>query len=159
MFSKFFIERPVFAIVMSIIILLVGFMSLRGLPVSEYPEIVPPQITVSTSYPGASAETIAETVAAPLEQQLNGVENMLYMNSVASSSGTVSVSLTFEVGTNINEALMDVNNKVQSAINRLPQEVQRVGLQVNKRSPSLLKVIAMYSEDASRDTILLPTTA
>ncbi|SFR55007.1 efflux RND transporter permease subunit [Thiomicrospira sp. ALE5] len=155
MFSKFFIERPVFAIVMSVIIVLVGLMSLRDLPISEYPEIVPPQITVSTSYPGASAETIAETVAAPLEQQLNGIENMLYMNSVASSSGTVTVSLTFEVGSNINEALMDVNNKVQSAINRLPEEVQRVGLQVNKRSPSLLKVIAMYSEDASRDTIFM----
>ena len=155
MFSKFFIERPVFASVMSIIIVLVGLLTLRGLPVSEYPEIIPPQVTVSTMYPGASAETIADTVAAPLEQELNGIENMLYINSVASSAGTVSVSLTFKVGTNINEAMMDVNNKVQAAVNRLPQEVQRIGVQVNKRSPSILKVIALYSGDESRDTVFV----
>lgn len=155
MFSKFFIERPVFASVMSIVIVLVGLLTMRGLPVAEYPEIVPPQVTVSTMYAGASAETIADTVAAPLEQELNGIENMLYINSVASSAGSVSVSLTFEVGTNINEAVMNVNNKVQAAINRLPQEVQRVGVQVNKRSPSILKVIALYSGDESRDTVFV----
>ncbi|MBE0494310.1 MAG: multidrug efflux RND transporter permease subunit [Thiomicrospira sp.] len=155
MFSKFFIERPVFASVMSIVIVLIGLLTMRGLPVAEYPEIVPPQVTVSTMYAGASAETIADTVAAPLEQELNGIENMLYINSVASSAGTVSVSLTFKVGTNINEAMMDVNNKVQAAINRLPQEVQRVGVQVNKRSPSILKVIALYSGDESRDTVFV----
>lgn len=155
MFSRFFIERPIFASVMSIIIILVGLLSLRGLPVAEYPEIVPPSVSVSTMYPGASAETIAATVAAPLEQELNGTENMLYINSVASSAGTVNVSLTFKVGTNINEAMMDVNNKVQAAINRLPQEVQRLGVQVNKRSPSLLKVISLYSGDKSRDTVFV----
>lgn len=155
MFSKFFIDRPVFSMVMSIIIVLVGLFSMKDLPVADYPDVVPPQVTISTAYSGATAETIADTVAAVIEAELNGIDNMLYVNSVASSAGTLTTTVTFKVGSDIKQAVMDVNNKVQIATTRLPQEVQRVGVKVDKRSSSILKVITLYSDDNSRDTIFI----
>ncbi|BCN92609.1 multidrug efflux RND transporter permease subunit [Thiomicrorhabdus immobilis] len=155
MFSKFFINRPVLASVLSLIIIIAGYLAMKSLPIAEYPEIVPPQVAVTATYPGASAETISETVAAPLEQAINGVENMLYINSVTSSSGTLTLTVTFKIGTDIEEANINVNNKVQGALSKLPQEVQRIGVQVNKKSSSILKVISLYSDDASLDTVFI----
>ena len=113
MISKFFIDRPVFASVISIIIVIGGLLSMRFLPISQYPEIVPPEVSISATYPGASAETIAATVAAPLEQQVNGVEKMLYMRSTSTGSGTLSLVVTFQIGTNPDQATINVNNRVQ----------------------------------------------
>ncbi|MBF6057745.1 MULTISPECIES: efflux RND transporter permease subunit [Thiomicrorhabdus] len=155
MFSRFFIDRPVFASVFSIIIVIAGYLAMKALPVAEYPQIVPPQVQVTATYPGASAETLSETVAAPLEQAINGIDDMLYINSVNSSSGVVTLTVTFKIGTDIDQANINVNNKVQGALNKLPSEVQQLGVQVNKRSPSILKVIALYSGDSSLDTVFI----
>ncbi|MBN2647513.1 MAG: multidrug efflux RND transporter permease subunit [Thiotrichales bacterium] len=155
MLTKTFIDRPVLASVFSLIVIIAGYLAMKTLPVAEYPEIVPPQVQVIANYPGASAETISETVAAPLEQAINGIDDMLYINSVTSSSGTLNLTVTFEIGTNIDQANINVNNKVQSALSRLPVEVQQLGVQVNKRSPSILKVISLYSQDASLDTVFI----
>ncbi|MBO1924840.1 efflux RND transporter permease subunit [Thiomicrorhabdus sp. 6S3-12] len=155
MLSKFFIDRPVFATVFSLIIVIAGYMGMKSLPISEYPQIVPPQVQVQATYPGASAETLAETVAAPLEQAINGVDNMLYINSVSSSSGVLTLTVTFQIGTDIDQANINVNNKVQGALNKLPAEVQQLGVKVNKRSPSILKVISLYSGDESLDTVFI----
>ena len=122
MFSAFFIKRPVFASVIAIIIVLAGVISMRSLPISEYPRVIPPQIVVSTSYQGASAETISKTVAAPLEEQINGAKDMLYMNSLAADNGSLSISIFFKVGTNPDDAKIDVNNRVQAALARLPEQ-------------------------------------
>ncbi len=146
MISNFFIDRPVFASVISIIITLVGLLSMVNLPVEQYPSITPPQILITAAYPGASAETISETVAAPLEQQINGVENMIYMNSQSSSSGTVSLNVFFEIGTDIDKAQIDVQNKVNLVMPILPLEVQRQGLTVKKQSSTFLLIVAIQSE-------------
>src|SRR5205085_30247 len=145
MISKFFIDRPVFASVISIIIVIGGLLAMRILPISQYPEIIPPEVSVSATYPGASAETIAATVAAPLEQQINGVEKMLYMRSTSTGSGTLNLTVTFQIGTNPDQATINVNNRVQRATPLLPSEVQRQGVVVQKRSSSILEVIAMAS--------------
>ena len=155
MLSRFFIDRPVFATVFSLIIVIAGYMGMKSVPIAEYPEIVPPQVQVVATYPGASAETLSETVAAPLEQAINGVDDMLYINSVTSSSGVLNLTVTFRIGTDIDQANINVNNKVQGALNKLPVEVQQLGVQVNKRSSSILKVIALYSGDASLDTVFI----
>ena len=126
MIAKFFIDRPVFASVISIIIVIAGLVAMRSLPIEQYPEIVPPEVTVSATYPGASAESIASTVAAPLEQQINGVEKMLYMRSTSTGSGTLSITVTFAIGTDPDQATINVNNRVQRALPLLPQEVQRL---------------------------------
>ena len=159
MFSAFFIKRPVFAAVISIIILLAGVVSIFSLPVSEYPRVSPPQIIVSTSYPGASAQTISQTVAAPLEQEINGAKNMLYMNSVASDSGALSVSVFFEIGTDPDSAKIDVNNRVQAALAKLPEQVRRQGVTVNERSPDMLQVVILNSPDKTRDITYLSNYA
>src|SRR5258706_11396302 len=132
--SRFFIFRPIFAGVIAIIITLAGLIASRQLPIAQYPEIAPPTVTVTANYPGASAETIAKTVAAPIEEQLSGVEHMLYFTSSSSSSGSLSITATFEVGTDIDKATFDVNNRVQAALPRLPDEVRRNGVTVQKRS-------------------------
>lgn len=155
MFSNYFIKRPVLASVLSLVIMIAGYLAMTSLPVSEYPEIIPPQVSVSASYPGASAETISETVAAPLEQAINGVDDMLYINSITSSSGTLTLTVTFKIGTDVDQASINVNNKVQGALSILPAEVQRAGVKVNKKSSSILKVIALYSGDSSQDTVFI----
>ena len=155
MFSRFFIERPVFATVLAIIIVLAGLVSARALPVAQYPEIAPPTVTITATYPGASAETLARTVAAPIEEQLSGIENLLYFNSSSASNGQTTITATFDVGTDIDKATFNVNNRVQLATPRLPDEVRRNGVQVAKRSNNFLLVVAVNSPDLSRDTLFL----
>ncbi len=155
MLSSYFIKRPVLASVMSLVIIIAGYLAMKSLPIAEYPQIVPPQVAVTATYPGASAETISETVAAPLEQAINGVDDMLYINSVTSSSGTLTLTVTFKIGTDIDQANINVNNKVQSALNKLPEEVQKAGLQVNKKTSNILKIVSLYSDDYSLDTVFI----
>lgn len=155
MFSRFFIERPVLSSVLSIIIVLAGLAAMRGLPVSQYPNVVPPQVVVSANYPGASAEAVADAVAAPLESAINGVENMLYMTTSTYDSGDMSLKITFAVGTDPNQAAIDVTNEMESALSRLPEEVRTGGVSVSKESNALLKIVALNSPDGSRDPIFL----
>ncbi|HEY0336747.1 MAG TPA: efflux RND transporter permease subunit, partial [Burkholderiales bacterium] len=158
-FSRFFIERPIFASVLSIIILIAGLVSATALPVSQYPEIAPPTVTISASYPGASAETLSKTVAAPIEEQLSGVENMIYFSSSAAADGTVAITATFEVGTDVDKAVFQLNNRVQLALPRLPDEVRRNGVIVQKRSNDILLVIGVQSSNGKRDTTFLANYA
>jgi len=153
MFSRFFIDRPIFAAVLSIFLVLAGLAAMRTLPIAQYPEIAPPVVTVRAVYPGASAEVLEQTVAAPLENQINGVENMLYMNSNSSSNGAVEINVTFEIGTNVDQAALNVNNRVKQAEARLPQEVRRQGVTVEKNSTSFLQVLAFNSPDGSFDDL------
>jgi multidrug efflux pump len=159
MISKFFIDRPIFASVLSIAIVLIGLIAMRVLPVAQYPEIGPPQVVVSATYPGASAETIAETVAAPLEQQVNGVEDMIYMQSTSTGSGTMNLSVYFQTGTDADQATINVNNRVQRATAVLPEEVRRQGVTVTKRSSSILQIVALSSPDRRYDTIYISNYA
>ena len=153
--SRYFIERPIFASVLAIIIVIAGLVAAKILPIAQYPEIAPPTVTVTANYPGASAETLAKVVAAPIEEQLSGVERMLYFNSSSSSNGTVSITVTFEVGTDVDKAVFNVNNRVQLATPRLPLEVTRNGVTVQKRSTDILNVIALSSPDNRYDTLFL----
>jgi multidrug efflux pump len=159
MFSRFFIERPIFAAVMSIIVVLAGLVSLKILPIAQYPEIAPPTVSISATYPGASAETLAKTVAAPIEEQLSGVEDLLYFNSSSSSNGQTTITATFDVGTDIDKATFNVNNRVQLATPRLPDEVRRNGVTVAKRSNNFLLVIALNSPKSTFDTLFLSNYA
>ena len=158
-FSRFFIERPIFASVLSIIITLAGLVSSTVLPVSQYPEIAPPTVTITASYPGASAETLSKTVAAPVEEQLSGVENMIYFSSSAAADGTVAITATFEVGTDVDKAVFQLNNRVQLALPRLPEEVRRNGVIVQKRSNDILLVIGLQSPNGKLDTTFLANYA
>jgi len=151
-FSRFFIDHPVFAAVISIIIMLLGAFAYPTLPVAQYPEIAPPTITVTATYPGASAEVIADTVATPLEQEINGVEDMLYMSSSSTSDGQLTITLTFKLGADLNKAQVLVQNRVSSAEPRLPDEVRRLGVVTRKASPDLLMVIHLYSPDGTRNS-------
>src|ERR1700716_1010082 len=150
-FSHFFVDRPIFAGVISIIITLLGFISFRALPITEYPEIAPPTVVVNATFAGASAEAIAQTVAAPIEQEIHGVDNMLYVVSQSTGNGALSISVVFKPGTNIDQAQVLVQNRVSVALPRLPQEVQRVGVTVRKNSPDLMLVIHLISPDGSLD--------
>ena len=152
MFSKFFINRPIFATVISLLILLAGIVSITVLPVEQYPNLTPPTVQVSASYPGASPEVIATTVAAPLEQQINGVEDMLYMDSVSNANGDMNLLVSFKVGTDPDQAMINVNNRVQQATASLPDDVRRYGVTVEKKSSSILQIIALYSKSGQADT-------
>ncbi len=159
MISNFFIDRPLFATVVSAFIVIAGLAAFRELPVAMYPNIAPPQISVSTAYPGASADVIAETVAAPLEQALNGVENMLYMRSNSSSVGALSIALTFAVGTDPDTSVINVQNRVQSALQLLPEEVRRQGVTVAKSLPSFLMILTFDSPDGRYDNLFVSNYA
>ncbi|HLZ78813.1 MAG TPA: efflux RND transporter permease subunit, partial [Sphingomonas sp.] len=148
-FPHFFIERPIFASVVSILIVIVGIIAYPTLPVAQYPEIAPPTVTVTASYPGATAETMADTVAVPLEQQINGVENMIYMSSSSIGDGSLTITISFKLGTDINEAQVLVQNRVSEAEPRLPDETRAIGVVVRKASPDILMGVAFYSPNKS----------
>ena len=151
MFSRFFIDRPIFAIVISLFIALAGIASMRVLPIAQYPEIAPPVVTVTAVYPGASAAVLESTVAAPIENTLNGVEDLLYISSTSSSNGTVQIQVTFNIGADVDKGALNVNNRVKQVEPRLPQEVRRQGVTVEKGSSSFLQVVAVYSPDGRYD--------
>ena len=153
MLSRFFIDRPIFAAVLSVVIVLAGLAAMRTLPIAQYPEISPPVVTVTAFYPGASAQVLEQTVAAPLENQINGIEHMLYMSSTSTANGMVQIEVTFDIGTNPDQAAVNVNNRVKQAEARLPQEVRRQGVTVEKGSSAFLQVLAFYSPDGRYDDL------
>lgn len=155
MLSRFFIDRPVFASVVSILIMVAGAVCIFSLPVSQFPEITPPMVQVTASYPGADPKVVADTVAAPIEQQVNGVENMIYMSSTCAIDGSYTLKITFELGTNIDMATVLVQNRVAWAMATLPQEVQRQGVNTKKASTSFVTVLSLYSPDGSHDDLFL----
>jgi multidrug efflux pump len=157
--SKFFITRPIFASVLSIIIILAGIAAALQLPIAQYPQIAPPTVLITATYPGASADTLSKTVAAPIEEQLSGVEGLLYFNSSADSSGTLTITATFEVGTDINQATFNVSNRVNIALPRLPDEVRRTGLVVQKRSNDILLVVMLTDKQKKYDPLYLSNYA
>lgn len=159
MFSKFFINRPIFATVISLVIVLAGLVSMKVLPVEQYPNIVPTEIQISAVYPGATAEVLADTVAAPIEQEINGVKDMIYMYSNATSSGYLTIGVVFEIGTDPDQATIDVNNKVQAATPKLPAEVTKQGVTVEQKSNSILQVITMRSTSSRYDTVYVSNYA
>src|ERR1700758_2841841 len=147
MISKFFIERPVLSNVIAILMILIGGVALFELAVSQYPDVVPPTVQVTTRYPGASARTVIDTVALPIEQQVNGVEGMLYMQSYAGSDGSYSLTVTFAIGTDLNFAQVLVQNRVAIASPSLPQSVQVQGVTVQKKSTAILQIVTLTSPD------------
>ncbi|MEO2281927.1 efflux RND transporter permease subunit [Pseudoalteromonas pernae] len=153
MFSRYFIDRPIFAFVISIVIVLAGLAAMRALPIAQYPEIAPPVVQVTASYPGASAQVLEQTVAAPLENAITGVEGMMYMSSTSSSAGSTTIEVTFEIGTDADQAAVDVNNRVKQVEARLPEETRRQGVVVQKGSSSFLQVHAFYSPDDTRSAL------
>jgi len=158
-FTHTFIDRPILATVLSVFLTLMGLGALVILPVAQYPEIVPPTVQVTTSYPGASADVVSKTVATPLEQEINGVENMIYMSSQSTGDGKLTITVTFAIGTDLNVAQMLTQNRVEDALPRLPEDVQRLGVQVRKATPNILLAVHLYSPDGSRDNLYLSNYA
>jgi multidrug efflux pump len=156
---RFFIDRPIFSAVISIIIVLAGLAALRALPVEQYPNVVPPQVVVSATYPGASAEVLAEAVAAPLEQEINGVDNMIYMESSSTDAGSLQLTVSFEIGTDPDQAAINVNNRVQAAMARLPQQVRDQGVRVEARSTNILMVPVLFSPGDVHDPLFISNYA
>jgi hydrophobe/amphiphile efflux-1 (HAE1) family protein len=154
-FSRFFIDRPIFAVVLSLVILAGGLIAIRSLPISEYPEVTPPTITVRAMYPGANPTVLAQTVGTPLEDAINGVERMLYMTSSAAADGTLNLTVTFEIGTNVDLAQVQVQNRVAQALARLPEEVRALGVVTEKRSPDITMVVHLFSPDGRYDPVYL----
>src|ERR1700757_2862211 len=159
MISKFFIERPVLANVLAIVIVLIGAVALFTLPVAQYPNVVPPTVSVTTRYPGASAKTVMETIALPIEQQVNGVQGMLYMQSTSASDGTYSLIVTFAIGTDLNFAQVLVQNRVASAMAALPQAGQAEGVVVQQKSTSILGIVTLTAPDGRYDSLYLSNYA
>src|SRR5215467_1245404 len=157
--SHFFIDRPIFAAVVSVIFVIVGGVSFSRLPVAQYPEIAPPIINVTGQYPGANADVVAGTVVTPIEQQINGVENMIYMSSNSTADGRFSIAVSFDLGTNLDIAQVQVQNRVAIAQPRLPADVRNIGVTVTKASPDLLMVVHLYSPDKSRDSLFISNYA
>ena len=157
--SHFFIDRPIFASVVSIVFVILGAVAFARLPVAQYPEIAPPTITVTGQYPGANADVVAETVVTPIEQQINGVENMIYLSSNSTADGRFTINVTFDIGTNLDIAQVQVQNRVAIAQPRLPVDVRNIGVTVNKSSPDLMMVVHLYSPDKSRDTLFISNYA
>src|SRR3954453_3901554 len=153
------INKPILAMVLSIVLLIVGTLAYRTLPVAEYPEVVPPTVVVTAQYPGASAQTISDTVAAPIEQQINGVEDMLYLYSQATSNGQLTITVTFKLGTDLDKAQVLVQNRVAIAQPQLPDEVQRNGVVTKKNSPDILMVVFMLSPDDTFDQLYISNYA
>lgn len=149
MFSKFFINRPIFAVVLAIIMILAGVITVKTLPVAQYPDITPPTVQVTATYPGADAATVASTIGVPLEEQVNGVENMMYMSS-SSSDGSYSLTITFEVGTDVDMAAVKVQNRVSLAEPSLPASVRQQGVQVMSRSSNIIMFLALEADDPQR---------
>src|SRR4051794_6130057 len=141
MISRFFIDRPIFAAVLSIVITLAGAVTVFTLPIAQYPNITPPTVQVSCSYPGANAQVVADTIAAPIEQQVNGVENMLYMSSQCTNDGAYTLTVTFDLSTDLKIALVQVQNRVSLAMPQLPNQVQQQGVNVKKKSPNILLAV------------------
>ena len=158
-FTHFFVDRPIFAAVLSIFITLMGALAYRSLPVSQYPEVAPPTVQVRAAYPGASAEVVADSVAAPLEQEINGVENMLYMHSQSTGDGKLRITITFALGTDLDEAQVQVQNRIALAEPRLPESVRRLGVSAQKNSPDMLMVINLYSPDDTYDRLYIANYA
>src|SRR5947209_11483297 len=159
MFTRFFVDRPIFASVLSIIVTLAGGIALFALPIAQYPEITPPTVEVSAVYPGANAQVVADSVAAPIEQQVNGVENMLYMSSQCTNDGTYTLTVTFQNGVDLNMAQVLVQNRVSLAQPILPELVRRRGVTGKKKSPSALMIVNRFSPDDSRDSLCLSNYA
>src|SRR5882757_4241539 len=155
MFSRFFIERPVLSNVLALVIVLIGAVALLRLPVSQYPNVTPPTVSVTTRYPGASAKTVMDTVALPIEQQVNGVQGMLYMQSTSASDGTYSLIVTFAIGTDPNMAQVLVQNRVSAALAQLPQQVQVQGITVQKKSTAVLMFVTLTSPDNRYNSLFL----
>ncbi|HJT92522.1 MAG TPA: efflux RND transporter permease subunit, partial [Mycobacterium sp.] len=157
--SRYFIDRPIFAAVLSVVFVILGVVSYGRLPVAQYPEIAPPVVNITGQYPGASAEVVAATVVTPIEQQVNGVENMLYITSNSTGDGRFTIAVTFELGTNLDIAQVQVQNRVAVAQPRLPQDVRNIGVTVAKASPDLMMVVHLFSPDKSRDTLFISNYA
>jgi len=153
MIARFFIDRPIFAAVLSIAITLIGGIALFALPIAQYPRITPPGVSISISYPGASAAVVADTVAAPIEQQVNGVEGMLYMSSQMGNDGTYTLTVTFDIGTDLNSDLVMVQNRVTLAMPQLPTAVQNQGITIRKKTPDILMIVNFFSPDGRYDDI------
>ena len=158
MFSKFFIERPIFATVLALLIIVAGLVTLGSLPVEQYPNITPPTVQVNAVYPGANASTVAQTVGIPIEQQVNGVEGMMYMSSTSSASGMYSLTVTFQVGTDIDMATVMVQNRVSVAMNSLPEAVKQQGVTVQKKSSNIVMMLTL-SGDSLYDGLYLANYA
>src|SRR5271154_480431 len=159
MISRFFIERPVLANVLALVMVLIGAVALLRLPVAQYPNVVPPTVQVTTRYPGASAKTLIDTVALPIELQVNGVENMLYMQSTSASDGTYTLNVTFAIGTDADQAQILVQNRVSAAMSSLPQAVQVQGVTTQKRSTAILEFVTLNSPDGRYDSLFLSNYA
>ena len=159
MISHFFIDRPIFATVLSIVIVILGLVAMSQLPIAQYPDVAPPTVSVTATYPGANAVTVAETVATPIEAEVNGVERMLYMSSKCTNDGQMNMDVTFELGTNIDMAQVLVQNRVSVASAKLPEEVKRIGVTTKKKSPSILLCVNLISPDGRYDQLYLSNFA